>query len=812
MSVNRRIRLNLRNFGNLPAIMLSQYDEGYNLVFEIFDGANAAGDLSGYTATLKGVRSDTLSYSFTGTVSNNVLTFGIDTTMTGVAGKGTAEIVLTASGVVFATFNMPVFVEKTAVPDSSIDADVTRAEEVAEQIQQIVDTAAEQTTAEAERIVSDLEADVSELKSGLSEVTESYNLYDHSDTFIQTNASGASKNGYTINADGTITGIRTNGNYGSLFLVNENKTLKAGEYTLSCKITLNEGATGNNRLITTRIGRATSNKMVPMTTERGGSTNITTSDFVGWIKATFTLSADETFAFMVLPNDTALASGSKPYVISDLQIEHGNVMRDYSPNNNSSIDLYARWNEKLLQKAINSYDIVLRNNVGFIYTTSSARHSFTVIENGGLSVFVGGKLNFRILDSSGSAMYVQKTWEEISAIISDNITIDGDTATIVLSRYSQSLVYDISDGQLHIVNSSAANGFSKNYLPLVQNAYSSPIGGFIVEEYYHRLVDDMQNDSTLTASDIFNAEPFTGAYDWQTPVVSYGALFKGKSNVEAFAFFTDPHIMGFGDSNRNETRMENYFKRVQKVYNSTPCSFIVCGGDLLNNATTMDEACYRLGYIKGIFKHLLDGCKLVIGNHDTNYQGKLDSESENYTGRLTDATLASILYRDTDTKKAYYSFDGANSKCYVLDTGIEHSSMLAYDWEQVDWLANKLKTDDADHSIIFLHIIVSSETVQTNAGNFGSLVEAYNNHTTITLNGVTYDFTACSGRVEFWVAGHTHSDSNGTLGGIPYFITASNSFNSDVPLIDLVLADYDNNVVKIIRAGGTGEDRTIQLT
>ena len=172
MSVNRRIRLNLRNFGNLPAIMLSQYDEGYNLVFEIFDGANAAGDLSGYTATLKGVRSDTLSYSFTGTVSNNVLTFGIDTTMTGVAGKGTAEIVLTASGVVFATFNMPVFVEKAAVPDGSIDADVTRAEEVAEQIQQIVDTAAEQVTAETEQIVGDLEADVSELKSGITELQD----------------------------------------------------------------------------------------------------------------------------------------------------------------------------------------------------------------------------------------------------------------------------------------------------------------------------------------------------------------------------------------------------------------------------------------------------------------------------------------------------------------------------------------------------------------------------------------------------------------------------------------------------------------
>ena len=177
MSVNRRIRLNLRNFGNLPAVMLSQYDEGYNLVFEIFDGASTAGDLSGYTATLKGVRSDTLSYSFTGTISNNVLTFGIDTTMTGVAGKGTAEIVLTASGVVFATFNMPVFVEKAAVPDGSIDADVTRAEEVAEQIQQIVDTAAEQVTAETEQIVGDLETDVAQIKEDFTYKVNSAVIY-----------------------------------------------------------------------------------------------------------------------------------------------------------------------------------------------------------------------------------------------------------------------------------------------------------------------------------------------------------------------------------------------------------------------------------------------------------------------------------------------------------------------------------------------------------------------------------------------------------------------------------------------------------
>lgn len=153
MAVKRKYRLNLRNYGNLPAIMLSQYDEGYALEFEIRDGTDAASDLSAYTVTLKGTRADTLAYSFAGTVSTNVLTFVIDTTMTACDGRGTAEIAIkdTANDVLFATFNMPVFVERAAVPEGSIDADVERAQEIAEQVQEIVDNAAAAVSGEAEK-------------------------------------------------------------------------------------------------------------------------------------------------------------------------------------------------------------------------------------------------------------------------------------------------------------------------------------------------------------------------------------------------------------------------------------------------------------------------------------------------------------------------------------------------------------------------------------------------------------------------------------------------------------------------------------
>ena len=158
MAVRRNYRINLRNYGNPPAIMVSQYDENYDLVFEVFDGVVPATGLNAYTVKLVGRQpgeDPALKYEFTGTVSgtaNNILSFTIDTTMTGKAGKGTAEIVIldTTNDVKFASFNLPVYVEKAAVPDDAIDADVERAQEIADEVQDIVDTAAAEVKGEAE--------------------------------------------------------------------------------------------------------------------------------------------------------------------------------------------------------------------------------------------------------------------------------------------------------------------------------------------------------------------------------------------------------------------------------------------------------------------------------------------------------------------------------------------------------------------------------------------------------------------------------------------------------------------------------------
>jgi len=765
-------------------------------------------------------------------------------------------------------------------------------------------------------------ADAKAVGDKINGAVHRYNWYDPSDTYLQVAADGTSaRSGYTINSDGSITNASYTNTYGQILLksTDESKLLNPGTYTISCRASIDESFTTGNRIIALRVGRSEDFKSASMKTERGGSINVTTNDFVGWVSATFTITEPEPFTFEITPVQQ-ITDSIHPITFDNILINSGSFIYKYSTDLWKIEDEIAQATAETAQATAETAQataetLVLFSDKGVCTINVSANTvSFaksiivfsptekTYLRTSAIAEMLGSAAEYDadtqiititvpnecalVYDFKSKTMKIVPTvnhelgqivlyasyygnssgylWTKFNVDrVSDRYFMQAPLANVILtntgrfeinrstrtvafagSMYIDSIgnrttisaasvaesiptkaVYDSATNKVTItlentdalVYSFATNSIAVKKITGVTDdlvlfvEYYGNDYGIIWDKYWRDKWIDESANNILTATDMFNAEPYTGTYDWQTPVVAYGALFKDKANVESFAFFTDPHTLGFADAERNETRMKNSFKRIQKVYNSTPCSFMVCGGDWLNNSTTKDEACYRLGYLKGISKNMFKDFYLVLGNHDTNYQGKADSESENWTGRLTDETVAAIMFRDTPTKKAYYSFDGSNSKCYVLDTGIEHNTMLAYDWEQVDWLAEQLITDDADHAVIFLHILMQSDAVQTNTSNFGFLVEAYNSHTTIVLNSKTYDFTGCTGHVDFWVAGHTHQDSTGTLGGIPYFITATNTYSSDVPLIDLVLVDYDSKTLNLIRVGGTGSDRTISF-
>lgn len=288
----------------------------------------------------------------------------------------------------------------------------------------------------------------------------------------------------------------------------------------------------------------------------------------------------------------------------------------------------------------------------------------------------------------------------------------------------------------------------------------------------------------------------------------YSALLNNTSEVETLIFMTDPHLLG-GSNTFSETTYKTYISLLQKYYNSLPTDLMVCGGDWLNSGDTQDSACWKLGYMDGAMRKLFKHYYPILGNHDTNYQGIVSSDDSS-RGDLTHQTLVNLMFRENGN--TYYKFKGNNTQFYVFDTGIDWSAAMdAFKWEQIDWFARALIADDAEHSVILQHIYYTSgTTVNPMAANIQAVAGAYNSRSSVTLNGITYNFAGCSGKIACAIAGHSHFDALVTDGvSVPVWLT-TNMQDGNTPTFDLLLIDYGANVLKGVRVG-TGSNRTMNL-
>lgn len=149
-------------------VILPQYDENYQLVFKFVNNEYRS-SFDGKSAYFEGTRNDGLSFRYSTVVSGNTATFVIDRALTAINGEHKGQIVLyDNTGLRFGSSNVKILVDKAARPDNAIDADVEEARSIAEQVREIVDTAAETTTAAAQQIADDLVSRVEALEDDVT--------------------------------------------------------------------------------------------------------------------------------------------------------------------------------------------------------------------------------------------------------------------------------------------------------------------------------------------------------------------------------------------------------------------------------------------------------------------------------------------------------------------------------------------------------------------------------------------------------------------------------------------------------------------
>jgi len=317
----------------------------------------------------------------------------------------------------------------------------------------------------------------------------------------------------------------------------------------------------------------------------------------------------------------------------------------------------------------------------------------------------------------------------------------------------------------------------------------------------------------------------------------------GKDNIETFLFFTDPHLTPNSRyEEMNELVRDKYISALQKYYNSLPLDTIICGGDLLNYHDTRREAIASLGYADAYMRKLFKRYFPVMGNHDMRpYRASGPIPLYDLANALSMTEVKNAMFRENGN--TYYSFDGLKVKFYILDSGVsfdkrmtftsqltnsygDYSKLSTPRWEQIAWLAGKLAEDDANCSVIALHIYSNAGGVEADwfsnatgmaakgihefGHNVKLLAEAYNNRGQITLNSVTYNFTGATGHVMFMICGHTHVDYVDCSGDLPViavtdieggYFNGKNTSYALVPTFDCCMLDIDNSVLYMTRVG-----------
>lgn len=460
-----------------------------------------------------------------------------------------------------------------------------------------------------------------------------------------------------------------------------------------------------------------------------------------------------------------------------------------------------------------------------------------------LKITIPELIKFRVSDKSidmSSEIAKGRTWSHLSTNLKDVdgnslITIEGNSATITIPRYGQRLVFNVDDSQFYIRE---RKDNIVNDIVLMVNGYGTPCGGELMRYIDLGRIMNLEESVEKMKNSFSTIEENT-----RNKVMEYSALFNNTTGevepdkfepfkVEPFLFFTDPHLTQHpGDNWRSE--FNTYMSSLANTYNEAPVERVFCGGDWLGEREYNSEACYRLGLIDSTMRKFFKKYHLVVGNHDTNYQGCGDdyeqTKPNRYTTKLTNDTIENLWARNTG--KLYYKVESDQTDFYVLDTnapnndteGIWDTDYLNEQWK---WFASELQNNKRGNLAVMVHIFLdfkdkngddsydtSNPSVQDCSQPIADIVGAFNTRSSAKVGGEIFNFnTVTTGEIRFIMCGHKHVDcvTKKFAGGTPVIAT-THLRDGNIPTYDLCLANYTNNTLELVRVG-TGSNRKITLS
>ena len=223
-------------------------------------------------------------------------------------------------------------------------------------------------------------------------------------------------------------------------------------------------------------------------------------------------------------------------------------------------------------------------------------------------------------------------------------------------------------------------------------------------------------------------------------------------------------------------------------------------GDIVN---VYDEKQYNdaISYMEGAYKSNRIIC---MGNHE--YGGYEDGDTlpiEWYRPLIDESC---VWWNGDDSALTYYSDDDENNVRYMVTDSLHVTRVSAgvqqISLEQIQWMASVMQSAGDKDIIIATHTPLGGfylttddnketkkiTTTVTNNGTVTSVINAFQNRTSVTVNGTTYDFSPCTGKFIMYATGHWHESGYGDELGYNTF-TGSCILQSGEPGMSFYIID-----------------------
>ena len=472
-----------------------------------------------------------------------------------------------------------------------------------------------------------------------------------------------------------------------------------------------------------------------------------------------------------------------------------------------------------LNTAVNNFNDAYTEIDQLKSETASLKEEIDNVENDNLTVFQGYNpvklIPDKFLTSSGIAGYTG--WSA-----TENIKVDG--LDYIYTEWSKASSYnkflDSNFGLVKMVG--IKDGLQKTNVP-EGASYVAFSNETTVMEGLRVWSPTKANsyENTLEISKLKQDIPFYYENHLTDKITEVRAkeAFSGV-NGDEFIFITDYHM---------ERNANNSPSLIDKIIHQTGAKKIVFGGDAYDASSTSDLALNKIADFYSMFYENADKILSCIGNHEYNNPASNKPEQQIPNGQV----YASIVNRNNLIHHSGYTgnytiLNRSNETMYIF-IGCEYSSSITN--ESIKYVLETIKNNYGYNIIVFSHVGLDNGGDNGNVANITNGfkritdgIDKFNQKSNYIFDGITYDYSGCTGEVICVFSGHNHVDGCiRTEGGLNVISTTCDAYGAPEggvvrtkgtiteQAFDVVNIDYENKKIYMTRIGA-GEDRVFSYS